>query len=327
MANYTSAGIARVARYLNRQLLETDTVKTAYKEHPFLDDMMKKAKKNVAGFNFEVSTRRLRTTDTFKSFDPWADESDFVGDDPNYTNEVAANAQANTYTRKDPSRNLEVKMSFTHDEIRVNEIEMAMIDSPGKFVDYWDEQLGEMADNYAEHWANLILTGRGDGRKGTLNGVAAELYGLNYQVQAYQGTGGVINDDPTNTHFGLKRHEFPNLVGNLYDAGQVDVDGASVAVTVTSAQLDPGENLVDSFPAADFTNVRKGWMVEVWNAAQTTLLASGREFRVGAVTSAAGQTSFAMTQVWRQAQVTDAVVILRPPFLDVAEGEDRKSVV
>lgn len=315
MAGYPTTGLAELERYINRQLLTPETIKTALKETAFFDMLNDEAKKK-SGYTFEVSTRRLRTTDTAKSFLPWDTGNDYVGDDP-------ATYPATTYSRKDPTRNMQVKMAFLHDNIRMNQFEIDALDTDAMFVDYFSELGGEMGDNFTQFLADQILRGEGDGYEGSTNGTASDMYGLYEQIIAQNMntltayTESVVG---SNTHFGLARHVFPHLVGRVFSANHVDAVAATSRITITNCTCTNGSTRV-TFAATDFTGVPvDGWMVKISTAAGV-VVASGYEYRVGFLTAAAGQTALNMTQIFRGTTAATYTVEIFPFFRDDQEGD------
>jgi hypothetical protein len=221
-------GIA--TRFVNRLLLDKNTLKTSLRSTAYLDALRKKAK-TKSGRTFEVANRRDLSTTT-KTFTPYDDTNDFIGN----TNQQAS-FSANTYTTKDPVRQMEMRWSFIVEEIRVSNIHMEWYESDGKFMDYWSEEMDYITDGLTVFMANQILFGTGTGQG------EAEFYGLYNQVASWSGdrtdnSGDGTNDDPANTHFALLRHRFPNLVGNVWRCDVVhDVNGAGVGGTPGTDQI------------------------------------------------------------------------------------------
>lgn len=317
MSRYSTAGDLReLERYVNRHKLTPKTVKNSLKEVAFLDKLQTKSKKKK-GYTFEVSNRRLRTTDSFKSFLPWADATDFVGDDPNYTAGVAANFQSYTYTRKDPTRNMVIRMAFFHDEIRINEFEIDAADTVDEFTNLFGELADEMVDNWKQNLASQVLRGQGDGQEGTTNGSASDMYGLYNQVRHSSFSGNTANDT-ANVHFGLARHEFPHLVGRVFDASQVDTVSSTQLISIANCTCTNGSTQV-TFSSTNLSTAAIGWMVRIKSG--STVIASGYEYRVGFLTASTGQTTLQMTQIFRGTTASTYTVELFPFFRDDMEGD------
>lgn len=205
---------AKLTRFVDRILLERETLKTSLRATAFLDGLRDMATvKN--GQRFELPVRR-ELSGTTKTFTPYDDLTDFVGDSP-YVGAASgtgtANTAVNTYTQKDPIRNMEVRWAFIHDNIRFSNIFLTWQDSERKFLDYFVENIDYVGDSLKVFMANQLLFGTGTGSG------EGDMYGIYNQVASYSGTKGVgltVNNDPSNTHFGLPRHLFPNMVGNIW---------------------------------------------------------------------------------------------------------------
>lgn len=310
MSSYSTSGLRQIERYVNRHKLNAKTVKTALKEVALFDKLQDKSKKKK-GYSFEVPFRRLRTTDTFKTFLPWDSNTDYVGDDP-------ASYPSTTYSRKDPTRNAVARMAFMHDNIRINEFEIDAVDDADEFTDYFDELGDEMVDNYKQGIANQLLRGAGDGQEGSSNGTASDMYGLYYQVRHSSFSGNTANDS-ANSHFGLNRHEFPNLVGRVFDAGQVNTVASDKTISIANCTCTNASTEI-TFSSTDLSTAAIGWMVTIKNSGGT-ILYQGYEYRVGYLTASSGQTKIQMTQIFRGTTASTYTVELTPFFRDDREGD------
>lgn len=315
MANHPTTGLGRLERYLNREVLTPETIKTALKETAFFMLMDEKSKKK-GGYQFEVSVRKIRSSDTAKTFLPWDDTTDYVGN-----NAPTTAYPTQTYTRKDPTRNMEVKMAFAHDNIRLDKFEIDALETGEEFVNYFDELSEEMSDNFMQFLANQMLRGAGDGREGSTNGTASDMYGLYKQVLPSNMSANTNLDESTlgnNTHFGLGRHLFPHLVGRVFDANHVETVAAPQKITISNCTLTNGFTHI-GFSSTDLTGAAIGWMVKITDASNN--VTAGYEYRVGFLTAAPGQTKLQMTQIWRGSTASTYTVELVPFFRDDKEGD------
>jgi len=260
----------KLRRFINRILLDRDTLKTSFNATAFLDELYKKSSVK-SGLFFESKVRR-ELSDTTKTFSPYDDATDFIGDSPylgGASGTGTANTAVNTYTPKDAVRNMEVRWAFANDEIRFSQIYLTMLDSPGKFLDYFMENMDYIEDSMKVFIARQIQYGLGLGGIPT-NANETNFYGLYNQVRSWAGdrTVTTVQNDPANTHFGLLRHENPSFVGNVWPADAV-YDPASAGAEIR--RLVAGSIVTSNITTLTYTNAGDGTQID---------LASGRGTRL-----------------------------------------------
>jgi hypothetical protein len=244
-ASSSTFNYQKLTRFINRILLEKLTLKTSLRATAFMDKLRQNARVRN-GQRFELANRR-ELSGTTKTFSPYDDANDFVGDSP-YAGGPGTYNATQTYTQKDAVRQMEVRWAFIHDDIRFSNIYLTWQESEGKFMDYFVENMDYISDSLKVFMAEQLLFGAGRG------GGESDFYGLYNQIVSWSGDrtaggGRGINDDPSNTHFGLKRHRFPNMVGNIWRADIVHdpasagaeiryLDTSNVVQTAPSSALD-----------------------------------------------------------------------------------------
>ena len=250
-ASETASQYAKITRFVNRLLLDKLTLKTALRSTAYLDSLQKNVvRKN--GQRFELPVRRA-LSGTTKMVSIYDNNTDFIGDSPYST--PGTNTAVNTFTEKDSVRNMEVQWAFMHDNIRFNKVHLQWAASEGKFMDYFVENMDYLKDSLEQFAAGQILDGTGRGTGQT------QMYGRYQQVASWSGdraanSGQGTNADTTNTHFGLPRHQFPNMVGNVWRADAVhdaNGNGEGDGVDVVRYLGSSGQVLILASTALEFT--------------------------------------------------------------------------
>lgn len=326
MASYTGTPFAELSRFVNRILLEKDIVKTSLQATAWLDQMRKKSE-TKSGDMFEVAIRNEGTS-TAKTFVPGGGTSDFIGDDP-YAGAASGTGTAytgvNTYTQKDPTRNMQIRFAFCVDELRISEIVMEMSDSPAKLYEYLSSNLEYVNDNLVQLFAYQIINGAGNGLVGTLPGVSgtvdSDFYGLANQVRYFSGTpNGNSNNASDNLHFNLARHLFPALVGNVLDAGAVD-DGAGTSfVTETGVTLTANSTRIQGMSGTPNYSDYLGWEIWYRPTGAGSYAELGRAYVLADAVDGTGTTTAQMSQIFRGTTGTYDVQF-RPSFRSDTQGD------
>jgi len=342
--NYT-----KMTRFINRILLEKLTLKTALRATAHLDELRKNAKVRN-GQRFELPVRR-RLSGTTKMVSIYDDTSDFVGDSPYATVTPPTGGGINqvrtTYSEKDSVRNMEVQWAFMHDNIRFSRVHLQWAASEGKFMDYFAENMDYIADSLKVFAAQQINFGNGRGNAAANIGNSAEMYGIYNQVTSWSGnraanSGRGIDNDPNNVHFGILRHQFPNMVGNIWRADIV-FDPASTGAEIR--YLDAA-GVVQTGPVTDldFTGVTylnchtdidlgAGTLPTAYDCDElyvyvmpTTGSLAGQSFKRIVACGGAGADGFQISQIIEDPTLDDGDpitvnVAIRPKYEFATEGE------
>ena len=330
---YATTAYGKIARYVNRQLLQKETVKTALTATALMDKLYSK-KKVRSGLDFEIKVR-TNAAGTAKTFIPEGGTNDYIGNgDP------ASAYTTQTFRRRNPMVQMNVVFGFAVDDLRIDAIAMDMIDSPGKLINYLEEHVDHVSEDLKQFVANQVQSGTGDGNGGALagaiTGTATQWYGLKHQrkLTGYATTLGTATTAATadgvagGTHFGLERIAYHSLIGNEYDATAVDT--APVTLTTTAggsgAMLTLDSNMLTFDSAATFNFAStdyRGWFIQISTDTGATWSDLGRQYRV-LTHDDTTDADLLMTARWASATVSQSsgtvLFRLRAPFNATDDG-------
>lgn len=300
------AGLTDIQRYVAAQLARSEMVKTSLSATAFLDKLYKSRKK-MGGSDQYVPIRVSGVT-TAKVFTPDA-ASDYLG---------TANGALNEYTNVDPIRQAKFMPSHAVAEMKLSGVQLQKYKkAKHQLSDYMNTRIEFTSDNLKQLVAQQVMSGRGNGQDSTLpsvsGSVSTEFYGLRYQQRRYSGTANTVTAGGTvdNLHLGLERHDFPELVGNEYDATAY---GTTVSDTVT---LTDGSPTVTDCASTDFSPYI-GW--EVWYRTTGSSDAWVKLSVIGTAVASA-QTSFQLANTFRGTTSSNGYDIeIRAPFNTTDHG-------
>ena len=235
-----------ISTYIKDQMGHKDTVSTAFERSALLYKIAGKQMKGGKGKDAIPNAKRLggpdftlkfRNEETIASMFVPGGTGDFIGASS------PASSSVPTYGYRDPVVSTKAYFSYLKNPIRISKIEMQQAKTRQTLIPFLSEQLDAVEEDACAVLAAQMVSGTGDGQQGALYtiatggvtaGTTGDMYGLIYQTRNYSGsTISTTDNDTNNTHFGLRRSAYPQLVGNVASATSYTA-AASETVTLTN---------------------------------------------------------------------------------------------
>lgn len=279
--------LSDLSAFVNDYLSEKKMVKTSLEATAFRKALYD-GSKSQGGAEWKFPVRNSAGTNTAKMFRP-TEATDYVGVTPG----------SNNYQDVVPVVDATCSWAFLTGNLKYSEVQMQQYStSEQQLSDYLGDRLEFVLDDMEQLYSNQLISGTGNGYAGTLPSVtgtvAQDMYGLQYQQRYYSGiTNANTNNEATNTHFGLARHLYPELVCNSFDA----TTGYGTTVTQLAKTLTNGNTEIPGLTSAAYA-ANKGWEIWFRPAGVGSYVRMGREYVV-ADTAAGAATTLQMSQVFR----------------------------